>query len=42
MARKPTYIKRYVITLMQPQVPPLPDSSEDELPYCSGIEVLPV
>jgi hypothetical protein len=42
MARKPIYIKTFVITLFEPLVPPLPISSDDEMPYCSGVEVLPV
>ena len=40
-ARKPKYEKRFIIEIFEPQVPPLPDS-DNELIYCSAVEILPV
>ena len=40
-ARKPEYEKRFIIEIFEPCVPPLPDS-DNEIEYCSAIEVLPV
>ena len=40
-ARKPVYEKRYLIEIFEPSVPPLPDS-DNELIYCTAVEVLPV
>ena len=41
-ARKPFYEKRHIITILEPQVPPLPESSDEELPYCTNVQMLPV
>ena len=41
-ARKPQYERRHIITIFEPEVPPLPLSSDDELPYCVNVEILPV
>jgi len=40
-ARKPKYEKRNIIEIFEPQVPPLPES-DDDIIYCTDIEVLPV
>ena len=40
-ARKPKYAKRNIIEIFEPQVPPLPES-DDDIIYCTDIEVLPV
>ena len=40
-ARTPIYIRKRIIKVFEPEVPPLPDSSDDEL-FCEAIEVLPV
>jgi hypothetical protein len=43
VARTPIYErKNIVITIFEPEVPPLPDSSDDELVYCSEVIALPV
>ena len=39
-ARKPEYEKRYIIEILEPSVPPLPES-DNELEYCSANEILP-
>lgn len=33
--------KRFIIEIFEPSVPPLPDS-DNEIEYCSAIEILPV
>lgn len=41
-ARRPVYEKRHlIINIIKPEVPPLP-LSDDEIPYCTAIEILPV
>lgn len=40
-ARRPYYERRHIINIFEPEVPPLPESDE-ELPYCTGVEILPV
>ena len=40
-AHKPIYLRKYLSTIFMPEVPPLPDSDED-IPYCECIEILPV
>lgn len=40
-ARKPIYIKKYIPIVFVLEVPPIPDSDE-EIPYCECIEILPV
>ena len=40
-ARKPKYEKRIIIEIFEPQVPPLPES-DDDIIYCTDIDVLPV
>ena len=41
-ARRPSYERRHIINIFEPQVPPLPESSDEDLPYCTGVEILPV
>tara|TARA_B110000879_G_C11167154_1_gene511836 strand:+ start:2845 stop:2988 length:144 start_codon:yes stop_codon:yes gene_type:complete len=41
-ARKPIYKKINIIEIFEPQVPPLPSDSEDDIVYCTDIEILPV
>ena len=41
-ARKPIYKRRNIIEIFEPRVPPLPSDSEDDIVYCTDIEILPV
>lgn len=41
-ARKPIYIKKYIPIIFLPEVPPIIDSDDENIPYCECIEILPV
>lgn len=42
-ARTPIYERKtIVIQIFEPEVPPLPDLSDDEIPYCTDVVALPV
>jgi|UniRef100_A0A6C0BZ56 hypothetical protein len=42
-ARTPIYERKpIIIHIFEPEVPPLPDSSDDEIPYCRDVVALPV
>lgn len=41
-ARRPCYERRHIINIFEPEVPSLPESSDEDLPYCTAIEILPV
>ena len=39
-ARRPYYKRHHIINIFEPQVPPLP--SDDDIPFCTHVEILPV